>query len=322
MEIRILDLFCGCGGFAYGFTQANSQFKIALAIDNDFRATRTYAANIAVKKILVKDIQNLHSNDILEEMDYYTPDIIIASPPCESFSIANVNRKKNVYDQLYTDEKGRLVLETIRIITDLEPKVFIIENVLQLGTPKMQEFIQYEFCRSSYETIFFNNLEALILGVPSFRNRLFISNIQFDFPKRQIVRTVKDAFKSLPAPDNTINNHEIVPIMQNMIKKISRTPPGGAMIYFRGSLTGTFRNYIRLQVDQPSPTVMGKSRFIHPIEPRLCTVREHARLMGYPDDFLFYGSMKWQFNQVGESVPPILSQNIAHQILNYFDVTL
>jgi DNA (cytosine-5)-methyltransferase 1 len=64
-----------------------------------------------------------------------------------------------------------------------------------------------------------------------------------------------------------------------------------------------------------APTVMGKSRFIHPLDNRLCTVREHSRLMSYPDNFCFEGPIVSQFNQVGESVPPLLSKEIGKQLM-------
>ena len=113
-------------------------------------------------------------------------------------------------------------------------------------------------------------------------------------------------------------NHESPHIFSNIAKKIPKTPPGGAIVYFKGSHGVTFSNFIRLQANQPSPTVMGKGRFIHPYDPRLCTVREHARLMSYPDDFQFYGPINWQYNQVGESIPPLLAKAVAKQVLTRF----
>jgi len=56
---------------------------------------------------------------------------------------------------------------------------------------------------------------------------------------------------------------------------------------------------------------MGKSRFIHPVENRILTVRENARLMSFPDHFIFFGGREIQFDQVGEAVPPILAKAIA-----------
>ena len=316
--MRILDLFCGAGGFSYGFLQANPHIDIKLAIDNDFRALRTYSSNMINSQVERKNIQEIHACEILDLLDDQIPDIIISSPPCESFSVANPNRQKSAYNQLYADEIGRLVLDTIRIIIDLEPKVFLIENVPQLASTEMKGLILHEFSRSKYCTIYFNILEAENFGVPSHRKRVFISNMELKSSSNASSVSVCDAFKSLPNPNMELLNHESSLISSNIAKKIPKTPPGGAIVYFKGSHGGTFRNFIRLQANQPSPTVMGKSRFIHPHDSRICTVREHARLMSYPDDFQFYGPIIWQYNQVGESVTPLLAKAVAKQVLTRF----
>lgn len=316
--MRILDLFCGAGGFAYGFLQASSCYNVTLAIDKDFRALQTYDSNIRRNQVINKDIHEIHSYEILDRLNDQFPDIIISSPPCESFSIANPKRQKSAYDQLYSDETGRLVLDTIRIIIDLEPKVFIIENVPQLASMEMKGLISHEFSHSIYETIHFNILEAQYFGVPSHRKRVFISNIKLKSSSNNSFVSAGEAFHSLPDPNIETLNHEFTPISPNIAKKISRIQPGGAIVYFQGSQGKTFRNFIRLRADQPSPTVMGKSRFIHPYYPRVCTVREHACLMSYPDDLHFYGPINWQYNQVGESVPPLLAKAVAQQVLTTF----
>ncbi|MFW9855925.1 MAG: DNA cytosine methyltransferase [Candidatus Thorarchaeota archaeon] len=315
----MIDLFSGCGGFSFGFLQGISKLKIKIAIDHDYRALETYQANIPVEEVIESDVQELHSLEILELLNGKSPDIVIASPPCESFSAANPDRKQSAYNQLYNDEGGRLMLHAIRIISDLSPSFFIIENVVNVASLEMQSLIRHEFGHSGYE-ILFNVLEAVEFGIPSYRKRVFISNVPIRSPsaKRSFkVSTVNNAFWSLPQSTGRIPNHDFVPPPSSFERKISKTPPGGALVYFRGSQDRTYlKNYIRLLLDQPSPTVMGKSRFIHPFLPRLCTVREHARLMSYPDDFCFYGNLDSCFNQVGESVPPHLSKAIAGQILN------
>ncbi|UCG00600.1 MAG: DNA cytosine methyltransferase [Candidatus Heimdallarchaeota archaeon] len=316
--MRIIDLFCGCGGFSFGFQLANPQNRISLAIDNDFRAIRTYVENIKVSRTLTKDIRKIHSNDILNLINPYKPDIVIASPPCEPFSVANPNRQKSAYNQLYSDKIGRLVLDTIRIIIDLEPIVFLIENVPQLASIELKELIIHEFSRSQYEKIHFNMLESSAFGVPSYRKRIFISNVELKSGSDTLGVSVREAFQSLPTPNLEMINHETVPLSPKIARKIAKTPPGGAVVYFKGSHGRVFRNFIRLLLNQPSPTVMGKSRFIHPYDKRLCTVREHARLMSYPDDFHFYGTIEWQYNQVGESVPPLMAKAVAQQIQTRF----
>jgi DNA (cytosine-5)-methyltransferase 1 len=318
IRMRILDLFCGCGGFSLGFLLANPHFEISLAIDNDFRAIQTYLQNIKVKESLKKDIRNIHSNEILDLMNQKSPDIIIASPPCEPFTMANPNRQKSAYDQLYKDKIGRLVLDAIRIIINLEPTVFLIENVPQLASMELMELVRYEFSRSKYEKIYFNMLESINFKVPSYRKRIFISNLRLSSVTNNSYISVGEAFRSLPYPNREVLNHELVPVSPKIAKKIVKTPPGGAIVYFKGSKKGVFRNFIRLVSTQPSPTVMGKSRFIHPYDQRLCTVREHARLMSFPDDFQFYGSVEYQYNQVGESVPPLMAKAIANQVQTRF----
>lgn len=316
--MRILDLFCGAGGFAHGFLQASPRYKIKLAIDNDFRALLTYNSNIITTQVYNKNIQDTHACEILDRLDDQAPDVLISSPPCESFSVANPNRQKSAYNQLYSDETGRLVLDTIRIIIDLEPKVFLMENVTQLASTEMKELILNEFSRSNFESIYFNILEALSFGVPSQRKRVFISNIELKPSINTSSVSVGEVLHSLPNPNMEMLNHETITISPKIAKKIPKTPPGGAIVYFKGSHGRTFRNYIRLRSNRPSPTIMGKSRFIHPNDSRLCTVREHARLMSFPDNFQFYGPINWQFNQVGESVPPLMAKAVAQQVLTKF----
>ena len=60
-------------------------------------------------------------------------------------------------------------------------------------------------------------------------------------------------------------------------------------------------------------------RYIHPYEDRLLTVREHAKLMSYPDDYIFTGHIDSQYNQVGESVPPLISKLIAEEVNSYIE---
>ena len=313
----MIDLFSGCGGFSYGFLQAIPALKVIIAIDHDYRALETYSANIPVGEVFRQNIKRIHSLDILERLNGKSPDIVISSPPCESFSVTNPDRKKSAYDRLYADERGRLMLHAIRMISDLNPSFFVIENVAQVASREMQELIRHEFGRSSYE-IFFNILEAVEFGIPSHRRRVFISNV----PLKSLstngnprFSTVSEAFSSFPQSAEKIPNHEFVSPSPSLARKIPKTPPGGALVFFKGGQGKTYRNYIRLLSDQPSPVVMGKSRFIHPFLPRLCTVREHARLMSYPDNFHFHGSSSACFNQVGESVPPLLSKAIAEQLL-------
>ena len=140
-KLEILDLFCGAGGFSFGFFTGNTRFEVKLAIDMNQWAIQTFRKNQPKSKVVQADITTLHSLDILELLNGKEPDIIIASPPCEAFSSANVNRKQNDYDRLYSDGTGRNLLHTIRIIKDFNPNFFFIENVTQLANINMRNYI-------------------------------------------------------------------------------------------------------------------------------------------------------------------------------------
>lgn len=320
-NLEILDLFCGAGGFSFGFSIGNSQFNVKLAIDMNQRVIQTFRQNQPTCKVVQADIKTLHSLDILKWLDGKEPDVIIASPPCEAFSSANVNRKQNDYDRLYSDSTGRNLLHTIRIIKDLNPKFFFIENVTQLAKKDMRNYIKQEFKGSTYSNIYFNILNAIKYGVASLRRRVFISNIKIPTDKSsRKSRSVHTAFKGLPDPlgFHVFKNHEILYPTYKFAKKIPKMKPNTALVYFQGGQKDTYRNYVKLSKDTFAPTVMGKSRFVHPLEHRLCTVREHARLMSYPDHFEFKGPQTEQYNQVGESVPPPLSRAISDVLIRTY----
>jgi DNA (cytosine-5)-methyltransferase 1 len=111
-----------------------------------------------------------------------------------------------------------------------------------------------------------------------------------------------------------VPNHVDYPISEDKMKSISKTRWGKGVRRFRVSKTRSLPNWVRLFPDQLSTSINGLSRYIHPYENRLLTVREHARLMSYPDSFVFTGFSDSQYNQVGESVPPSVSQLIAQEV--------
>ena len=165
--------------------------------------------------------------------------------------------------------------------------------------------------------MFFNILRAEDYGTPSHRVRVFISNIKIG-PKKTVKKyvTVEEALKDLPEPGSSeVPNHEPVPLSPRKLRRIAKVKWGQALIRYEGFKGKLLPNLIRLHPKKLAPTVLGSSRFIHPFEDRFLTVREQARLMGYPDNFIFLGGRDAQFNQVGESVPVPLSKAIASVVL-------
>jgi DNA (cytosine-5)-methyltransferase 1 len=122
---------------------------------------------------------------------------------------------------------------------------------------------------------------------------------------------------SLFTPNETSLNHSIYPLSDDRLKAVRKTRWGQGARYFRASKTKTLPNWVRLFPNRFSTSINGLSRYVHPYENRILTVREHARLMSYPDSYTFVGAIESQYNQVGESVPPIISQLISQEVRAY-----
>ncbi len=293
-----------------------------LGIDSDPFALQTYTLNHSKAFAILYNIEDLHAS-VIEKFLGGRPDIIIASPPCEEFSLANPESKNSAYERIYGSGSASLVLNTIRLIGDLEPRVFVIENVVAITRSGGKEILKREFRRVGIEEIHFNLIHAEDHGNPSRRARLFISNIRLRLPAASpptVIQTIGD-LPSLETVDqmtavNHIHNHELVPVNEEQMKSIAKTKWSSGARHHRYNRR-CMANWVRLRPEQVSTSIIGLSRYIHPFENRLLTVREHARLMGYPDSYIFVGPLESQYNQVGESVPPPISSLIAEEIVNY-----
>ncbi|MCD6368186.1 MAG: DNA cytosine methyltransferase [Thermoproteales archaeon] len=311
----VIDLFCGAGGFSRGFKAEG--FNILLGVDNFRPVVESFKENFKEAIVVEEDIQKLHSQDIVDILGKQ-PDVVIGGPPCEAFTRTNPRRKPQPLARLYEDPRGRLVLHFIRIVGDLQPKVFVMENVPGILEGDLKHYLRKEFARVGYKKIYFNILRAEEYGNPSHRTRVFISNIKIR-PKKTGKVTVIEAIGDLPEPNGIpeIPNHEYVSISPRRLKKIRKLRWGQALVYYQGAGGKVYKNYIRLHPFRVAPTVMGSSRFIHPFKDRLITVREQARLMSFPDNHVFKGGKDVQFNQVGEAVPVAVAKAIAQTVKQY-----
>lgn len=307
MDVRVVDVFAGCGGFSLGFGET-----VKTAIENHPHAVKTYISNFPWVFIFPEDVKRVSGRIILETIGEV--DVVIGGPPCEPFTCMNQKRKKDPLDRLLADAQGRLVLEFIRLVDELRPRIYMMENVPDLVEGPLGEVLKKFFKRIGYEA-HFNFLEAHRYGVPSKRYRVFISNMRLDLiGMEERAKCVEETLKGLP-PLGEAPNHNPVKVGTIRLRKIRRLKWGEALFGFRDSLNRVHRNWLRLHPKKIAPTIHGKSRFIHPYEDRVLTVREQARLMSFPDDHIFYGGINNQFNQVGEAVPPLLARKIAKYAL-------
>lgn len=314
------DLFCGGGGSALGFVAAG--WRHLGGIDIDDKACWTYSRNVS-PRVLNEDITSVHPLDFLEFLGK-RPDIVLASPPCEGFSEANEQRAFDFHERLYT-HPGALTITAIDWICDLEPRRgFIIENVPAMGHPVIKDMLQEELARIGYDDVYFNIIRAEKFGSASRRPRIFLSNLDLDeraieeaLGVDQPERTAGEAIGDLPHPSDVhdIPNHEIIPHESKRIRSLAKLGLGQHLVKFKGAGGRKKGTWTRLDPREPAPIVMGKSKFVHPFEARELTVREYARLQGFPDHHVFEGPLGEQKNQVGEAVSPLVSNAIARYLI-------
>lgn len=117
---KVLDLFAGCGGLSKGFELAG--FNIVAGNDILDHAGETYKRNHPNTKFFLGDITNEEmKKQIISYMKEKGCDVIIGGPPCQAYSMAGL-RDPN-------DPRGRLFEEYVEIVKELQPKVFVMENV-------------------------------------------------------------------------------------------------------------------------------------------------------------------------------------------------
>ena len=165
-KLVAIDLFCGCGGFSYGFQQAG--FDMALGIDMWKDATVTYKHNFPNACVINEDITSISSDDILSKLNMSADDIdvIIGGPPCQGFSVSG----KRMID----DPRNKLYKSYVKVVSIVKPKFFVMENVK--GMKSVSSQVIEDFTKIGY-SVSCRILNAKDYGVPQNRERLiFIGN--------------------------------------------------------------------------------------------------------------------------------------------------
>lgn len=327
--MKLISLFSGAGGLDLGFERAG--FEIAMANEFDKTIWATYEKNH--KAPLIKgDIRSIKETDFPNDIDG-----IIGGPPCQSWSEAGSLRGIN-------DDRGKLFYDYIRILKDKHPKFFLAENVSGMLANRHSEAVQniikcFEECGYDVSITLVN---AADYGVPQDRKRVFYIgfrndlNVDFKFPEPTTPnasdkKTMRDAIGDLAdsavpalaknrANDNLqISNHE----------------------YYIGAYSTIFmsRNRVRAWNEQGfTVQASGRQCQLHPQAPKMkfieknrrifvpgkedlyrrLTVRECARLQGFPDDFEFiYTDVDTGYKMIGNAVPVNLAYIVAKKIKEY-----
>lgn len=320
----LISLFAGAGGMDLGFRQAG--FDVLLANEYDKTIWPTYEHNHP-NPLLKGDIRQFSADDFPE------CDGIIGGPPCQSWSEAGALRGID-------DARGQLFFDYVRILRAKQPKFFVAENVsgmlAKCHQPAVQNIVA-QFEAAGYD-VHIALLDAYNYGVAQNRKRVFyvgfrqdlaVTNFTFPSPladeeKTTLADAIGDlADNALPAKANNKTNGAACVVANHE--------------YFTGGYSPIYMSRNRVRAwDEPSFTIQASGRQApqHPNAPKMrpigvnqfefvgdvsryrrLSVRECARIQGFPDNFIFiYQSLNDGYKMIGNAVPVRLAQAIAEQI--------
>ena len=326
--MRIISLFSGCGGLDLGFEKAG--FEIPVANEFDKTIFETFKINHPHTKLIEGDVRQITKNDIEKYLGDDNIDGIIGGPPCQSWSEAGALRG-------IEDARGKLFFEYIRILKEFKPKFFLAENVSGMLANRHSEAVKniiFMFDEAGYD-VSLTLVNAKNYSIAQERKRVFFIgfrkdlNIKFNFPKgsteedetkltlRDVIWDLKDS--AVPALSRNYHNPESINNNE----------------YFVGEYSPIFmsRNRVKDWNEQAfTIQASGRQSQLHPSAPKMVkvgkdkcefvkdkkdlyrrlTVREAARIQGFPDNFKFiYENVDNGYKMIGNAVPVNLAFEIA-----------
>jgi DNA (cytosine-5)-methyltransferase 1 len=355
MAYRIIDLFSGAGGLSAGFLYQteNDNFESILAIDNDKAAAATFNSNFGDHCIAVNVEEWLTCNVVPQA------DLVIGGPPCQGFSLLNKNRggdSRRALWEPYMDivEKSNasvFVMENVQGLLKSEEFQDILNKAKDLGFD-----VNYQLLNTADYGVPQTRKRAIIIGtkehyIPTSMKPVFPPEPTHSKPGKDTNlpswRNVYDAIGDLPEPVGTaIRTEHITPLNLHFgrnptelsMKRYRVVPPGGNRFDLQANAPELTPNcwlrkpsggtdlFGRLWWDRPSVTIRTeffkpeKGRYLHPTKHRPITHREAARLMSFPDSFIFNGSKTEIARQIGNAVPPVFAKHIAQHVFDLLNM--
>jgi DNA (cytosine-5)-methyltransferase 1 len=304
----VISTFAGCGGSSLGYKYAG--FKELLAIDFDKNSVETFALNFPDVPVWKRDINEVTAEEILSFCNIQKGelDVFDGSPPCQGFSTAG---KRNV-----NDSRNDLFKQYCRLLKDLQPKVFIMENVSGMIKGEMKgifiEVIQtLKACGYNVKCKLMN---AMWYDVPQSRERLIFIGVRNDF----------DVEISFPKPKNEIttiakvfNGYQgtyeapLTNVSKEYWPKL-KYGESASKYHPKGHLFGM----VKLDPSKPSPTLLKScgNPICHHLQPRFLDQIELKRIASFPDSFKFIGGIGNIRDRLGNSVCPLFMKAIAMHV--------
>lgn len=340
-----VESFAGAGGLSLGLQKAG--FDVRFAFDNNEYAVQSYNGYIPGDHCKVADVRELTGSQVMERLGIGRGelDLFAGGPPCQGFS----RQKRGAHNG---DNRNNLVLEYARIVNELQPRTFLLENVDMLGLKRGAEFLRkVEEILSGY-TLYPHFYNSADYRVAQTRTRFITVGVRKDIETpfkipagipRSERKTVGEIIGDLPqppadyTPHPTIFNHQEAKITELNKLRFSYVPQGGGWkdIPFdlrlkchqvvNTSKGGWPDVYGRLESGGQCPTITGgfdsisRGRYGHPTQDRALTAREAALLQGFPMDFEFKGNRGEVRKQIGNAVPPPLAEAIGLSIITLLD---
>lgn len=340
-ELRVIDVFAGCGGLSLGF-EKTGRFEVVHAVEHDGNAAQTYEANFAAD-VDCRSIEDIPSFPIA--------DIVVGGPPCQGFSALN--------RQGVGPERRALWREYVRVLRVSRARSFVMENVPQLLVSGEYTDFKAEAAAMGF-SIADGVLNAADYGVAQTRKRAIVIGTKDAIPAfpeathgapdnlgldERPWRTFRQAVAGLPLRPDGKNWHLPRNPWAISLTRYARVPHDGGNRFdmqraleaeglghlippcWQRKTVGTTDVFGRLWWDRPAVTLRTeftkpeKGRYLHPSEDRAITLREGARCMSFPDEFLFPSdqSATAVARQIGNAVPPRLAEHLAHALLDALD---
>ena len=338
--MNIVDLFCGCGGFSLGAHLAGLGPR--LAIDIDPVLTSSFALNFPQTRVTLADIGKIDGVAIRQNVGGNV-DGIFGGPPCQAYS--------EIGKRDFGDSRRDLLFDFFRLVAELRPAFFVMENVRGLGYVDARSTLDraINVVSSRYDILGPMILDAADFGAATRRPRLFVIGLD---PSRCDAMSVED-LTACNKPPATV--HEAIRDLRlplflrdedgfdvwriaqrgrpsryaRELRSVQGEFTGNRFTRHTQAVVARFSGvrpgavdpvgwYPRLSWDSQCPTLRAGTgadrgsyqavRPIHPDEPRVITVREAARLQGFPDYFRFHRTTWHSFRMIGNSVSPIISR--------------
>ena len=322
-QFTFIEVCAGAGGLSKGFIDIG--FNPLLLNDTNKYCIETLNMNHPGTNIINGSMVDLD----LEKYKKTKIDVLMGGVPCQSFSQAG--KRKGI-----KDDRGKLIFHFIKMITILNPNVFIIENVQGLVTHDKGNTLQLiinEINKIGKYIINYKVLNANDYSVPQNRKRLIIVGINsllnktFNFPEPHEYKPIlKDVLVDCPESPGAVYKKEKYDIMKLV-------PEGGCWVDIPDEIAkeymgksyesgGGKRGILkRLDMKKPSLTLLTtpsqkQTERCHPNETRPLQTLEYARIQSFPDDYKFAGSINQIYKQIGNAVPVNLGKAIAQEVFN------